>query len=146
MKMEDDEKESFFATARERIEAFMAKIYDIYEERQLERIAGSFAFLEGTTRKRRLQAIMDLSVERERLFKEHGVLYDGSTRHCLFASGSMSPCIAHLIQGDIRDVKECADMYLFEGECAVLKAKWVPIYAKFRAIALAAITDEADIQ
>lgn len=145
--MEGDEKEDKKQELHPETKRFVDKMLAIYTDYQMEAVARSFFFLDTKIRKHRLQSIMDLSVERDRLLEEHGHRYGpNNERRGLFASAYLEVGIEYLIQGDVDEVRAYADMYLFNGEGDDLKAEWVPIYAKFRAMLLAAIEDPEAMQ
>ena len=142
--MEDDEIEK--KDLHPESQRFMETLMSMYTDAQLEKVARSWAFIDNAIRKRRLQAVMDLSVERDRLLEEHGHKYDKGRKRGLFASAFMEFGIEHLIEGDETGVRRIAEMYLFEGEPEDCIAEWVPIYEKFRAMLLSAIEDPENMQ
>jgi hypothetical protein len=128
------------------IRKFLEMMAEMYTEHQLEMIAQCF-FMQGRDeRRRRLRAIMDLSVERQRLLNLHGRRPEEPHKPQGFqASAFMEEVIKNLIDGNLKEVREYADMYLFKGEEEWAKP-WIEVYAKFRAIALAAIAEPGDVQ
>lgn len=144
--MEDDEIEKEKAKLLPESQRFMETLMSMYTDHQLEQVARSWAFIDNAMRKRRLQSVMDLSVERDRLLEEHGHKYDKGRKRGLFSSAFMEFGIEHLIEGDEKGVRRIAEMYLFKGEPEDCIAQWVPIYEKFRAMLLLAVEDPENMQ
>lgn len=144
--MDGEKQDESSARVQSAMGKLLDKLMDSYTEHQLEMVATSFCFLDREPKKRRLQAIMDLSAERQRLLDEHG-RYPGrpDLPQGFQASAFMGSVIQYLIEGDLGEVKNYADMYLFEGEGEWAK-EWIEVYAKFRGMALAAASEESEMQ
>lgn len=106
-----------------------------YTDWELERIDRSWAIQPKPTRKRRLEAIIQLSIEL------------GKIREIdIFGTAFGEEVIEELIEGDLEDARGCAGLMDFSGENDELRARYVPIWAKFQAMALAAAQADEDIQ
>ncbi len=129
------------------IRRLLEGLAESYADHELEIIGRSFRMQPREVQKRRLRAIMDLSVERQRLLDEHGRCPERpDLPQGMQSSAFMESTIKYLVEGDLKEVRAYADFYLFEGEDKEWAQEWIEVYAKFRAMALAAIVDPEDMQ
>lgn len=133
--MEDDEIEKEKAKLHPESIRFMDTMMAMYTDSQLERVAQSWVFIDNGIRRKRLEQVIELSVEL------------GKIREIdIFGTGLGASLIERLIEGDLKGVRELADDQRFEGESDELKARYVPIWEKFNAMAMAAATPPENMQ
>jgi len=90
-----------------------------------EKLAASWHLQPKEEKRRRLNAVMQLSVELDRV----RVVTTFSTRLAELA-------IEAVIEGDWKSVEDWADMFAFTDEHEDLREKYAPIYATFRELLL----------
>lgn len=117
------------------LQRFIDTLRAEYTNWQLERLNRSWTVQTKAIRKRRLEAIIQLSIE---LGKIREIDIFGTT----FGGG----VIENLIEGDLSDVRAYAGFMDFACEGEDLRARYAPIWAKFREMALAAAQTDEDIQ
>lgn len=117
------------------LQRFLDTLRANYTDWELERVGRCWTMQTRETRKRRLEAIIQLSIElgKIREIDRFGTRFGGVV-------------IEKLIEGDLEEAREAANCQTFEGESEELKARYVPIWAKFREMALAAAQTDEGIQ
>ena len=110
-------------------------LVDMWGGHQQQLMAQSFVFLEKLEKRRRLKAVIALSTEYSRILETT----HRATAWCEIA-------IKHLIEGSLSDVQVAIDVLTFAEEGEAMRAYYVPIFEKFRAMATAAIQPEEQIQ
>ena len=117
------------------LQRFLDTLRGNYTDWQLERLDRSWTVQEKSTRKRRLEAIIQLSIE---LGKIREIDKFGTTFGAVV--------IEKLIEGDLKEARQYASDMNFEGEGEELRDRYVPIWAKFKEMALAAAQTDEGIQ
>ncbi len=127
--MADDEK------SHPEVQRFLDTLREKYTDWELERVDRSWIIQPKETRKRRLEAIIQLSIElgKIREIDHFGTAFGGVV-------------IEKLIEGDLEEARSFAGDMDFEGEGEELRARYVPIWAKFRNMALSAAQTDEGIQ
>lgn len=117
------------------LQRFIDALRAEYTNWQLERLNRSWTVQAKATRKSRLEAIIQLSIEL------------GKIREIdIFGTAFGGAVIENLIEGDLPDVRAYAGFMDFACEGEDLRARYVPIWAKFREMALAAAKADEAIQ
>ena len=118
-----------------RLQRFIDTLRAQHTEAELELRYELWTVQTKAARKRRLEAIIQLSIELGEIRKID-----------LFATTFGEIVIEKLIEGDLKDARAYAGFMDFASEGEDLRARYVPIWAKFREMALAAAKADEDIQ
>ena len=102
-----------------------AEIVDLVASHHLKLFEASWSQQPRDERRRRLEAVMWLSVELARVVEQTS-----------FATRLAELAIESVIEGDWKMVEEWAEHFAFEDERAEMRAKYVPIFAIFRELLL----------
>lgn len=133
-------------TERERA-CFFDSLMEGYTQSQFEMVARSFFLLPKEERRRRLKAIINLSIELGRIRDID-----------IHATGLGEIAIENLIEGDLDGVKDWAEHFTFNIERQGYKdyaeryatldyvERYATLWSKFRELLLAAATPQSDIQ
>lgn len=117
------------------VQRFLDAMRAKYTDLELERIDRSWGIQTRETCKRRLEAVIQLSIELGKIREIDP-----------FATRFGSAAIEELIKGDLMAVLRLAGDMDFKDEREDLQARYGPIWAKFRDMALAAAQPDEAIQ
>lgn len=101
---------------------------------QAEKLASSWALQPREERKRRLAAVMQLSVELTRI-------HETTT----FSTRLAESAIESVIEGDWKMVEEWAEHFTFADEDDQLSQKYAPVFAVFRELLLQVLRTEKEL-
>ena len=99
-----------------------------------EQIAASWALQAPEEKKRRLRAVIQLSIELGRICEAHG-----------FSTGLAELAIEAVIEGDWKMVQEWAAHFTFDTEGEDLRSQYAPVFAIFREMLLQVLRAQKEL-
>lgn len=106
------------------------RMLETFAEYQWKSILRSYCLVMRDERKARLHAVMELSVELEKIKKES-----------IFSTGLAEGAMESVIEGDWMKASEYIEYFMFPDHCEETKIKHIPLWANFRLILQTACTE-----